>query len=193
MKVRNAFIFLFLILFVSVIFLAAAAESPPADPGWPRVIEKNGNELTIYQPQVDFWNNYAKLGFRCALSVKSAGAKEEKFGIAEIEADTVTDHGNRTVVVRPQKRELRFPNIAEAEANVLRGIVNELHPPVQAMTVSLDRILTYLEPEKQSVQQSVDLNLDPPKIFYSAKPAILVIFLGGFLLVGTPYLLALYP
>ena len=95
------------------------------------MFEKNGNELTIYQPQVDFWKDYKDLGFRCAISVKTAAAKEEKFGIAEIEADTVTDHENRTVVVIPKKRELRFPNIPDAEADALRRIVDELHPPVQ--------------------------------------------------------------
>ena len=46
------------------------------------------------------------------------------------------------------------------------------------MTISLDRILPYLDPEQQSQQHAVELNLDPPKIFYSSKPAILVIFLG---------------
>ncbi|HBI15157.1 MAG TPA: hypothetical protein DDY20_06530 [Desulfobulbaceae bacterium] len=178
MNIRTAGIILILILMATGGAIAAFAQEPPADPGWPRVIEKNGSELTVYQPQVDFWNNYAKLGFRCAISVKPAGVKEEKFGIAEIEADTVTDHANRTVILIPKKRELRFPNVGEAEAKSLRGIVDELHPPVQAMTISLDRILTYLEPEKQPVQQAVDLNLEPPKIFHSPTPAILVIFMG---------------
>ena len=46
------------------------------------------------------------------------------------------------------------------------------------MTVSLDRVLAYLDPAQQRQQSAVDVNLDPPKIFYSSKPAILVITLG---------------
>ncbi|MBU1232581.1 MAG: hypothetical protein KKD01_04345 [Proteobacteria bacterium] len=178
MKPWTTLIILVLILFVSGSSFAATAVSPPVDPGWPRVIEKNGNELTIYQPQVDFWNDYKDLGFRCAISVKTAAAKEEKFGIADVEADTETDHEKRTVVLLPKKRALRFPNISEAEANALRRIVEELHPQIQAMTISLDRILPYLEPAQQTQQHAVELNLDPPKIFYSPEPAILVIFQG---------------
>ncbi len=178
MKLKIVLITLSLLLLVSGSSFGAATTSPPPDPGWPRVLKKNGNELTIYQPQVDSWNNYSDLVFRCAIAVKTAGTKERKYGIAEIETKTKTDHGNRTVVMIPQKRELRFPNLSDTEASTLRNLVNEIQPPVSAMTLSLDRLLAYLESDKQSQQQAVELNLDPPKIFHSAKPAILVIFLG---------------
>ncbi len=56
--------------------------------------------------------------------------------------------------------------------------MEELHPFGRAMTVSMDRVLAYLDPVQHPVQHSVELNLDPPKIFYSSKPAILVMFLG---------------
>jgi len=156
----------------------AASSPPPADPGWPRVISQNGNELNIYQPQVDFWENYEKLGFRCAIAVKTAGSEQEKYGVAEINADTETDHESRTVILKPRKREIRFPNIEKSEADKLRGIVDELLPPVHDMTISLDRILAYLDPAKHPQQKPVSLNMDPPEIFYSSNPAILLIFLG---------------
>ncbi len=56
--------------------------------------------------------------------------------------------------------------------------MDELNPPGRAVTVSLDRVLAYLDPAKQPQQKAVELNLDPPKLFYSQKPAILVMFLG---------------
>jgi hypothetical protein len=158
--------------------LAASNAAPSGDPGWPRVLQKNGKQLTIYQPQVDSWKDHANLHFRCAISVKTSASKNEKFGVAEIDAQTVTDQAARVVAVIPVKRDLRFPNTTESEANALRSAVEEVHPFGQAMTVSLDRILAYLDPAEHSVQHAVDLNLDPPKIFYSRKPAILVIFLG---------------
>ena len=178
MKVSTTLIILILTLFVSGSSFATSPEPLSFDPGWPRVIEKNGNQLTIYQPQVDSWRDYKKLDFRFAFSVKTATAKEEKFGIAEAEAETETDHENRSVVLMTKNRELRFPNIPEKEADALRRIVDELQPYVKELTISLDRILPYLDPAQQSQQHEVELNLDPPKIFHSQKPAILVIFIG---------------
>ena len=167
-----------MILMVSLSSFAASDVIPPVDPGWPRVIQKNGKQLTIYQPQVDFWKDYANIHFRCAISVKTGASKKEKFGVAEVDAETVTNQATRVVALIPTKRDLRFPNTSETEAASLRKVVDELRPPGQAMTVSLDRVLAYLDPAQQPIQHAVDLNLDPPKIFYSRKPAILVMFLG---------------
>lgn len=178
MKIRKISIFLMLMLLSSALCFAASEPAPADDPGWPRVIQKNGKQLTIYQPQVDFWKDYKLLHFRCAISVKTGSSKNEKFGVAEIEAETVADQAARTVTMFPKQREIRFPNTSEKEEASLRGIVDELNPPVQEMTVSLDRVLAYLDPDQHSQQAPVELNLEPPKIFYSSKPAILVIFLG---------------
>ncbi len=105
-----------LMLMVSAWGFAASDEASPADPGWPRVFQKNGEQLTIYQPQVDFWNDYKELRFRCAIAVKTSASKQDKLGVAEIDAETVTDHAARAVAVMPKKRELRFPNTTDKEA-----------------------------------------------------------------------------
>lgn len=157
---------------------ALSAEPTPGDPGWPRLVEADGRELTIYQPQVDYWTDYKILHFRCAIGVKTGKNAQEKFGVAEIEAETVVDQDNRVVALMPKVRLLRFPNTSEAEAKALKKAVDELYPQGQAMTVALDRVLAYLDPARQPQQQAVDLNLDPPKIFFSTKPAILVMFMG---------------
>jgi hypothetical protein len=178
MKTFKTIIFLLLILMVSITSKADSDIASPDDPGWPRVFQNKGTELTIYQPQVDFWNDYKDLQFRCAISIETGDSKQEKVGVVEIHAETIVDHDSRTVELIPVSRELRFPNSSEAEEASLRGIVDELFPPVRTITVSLDRILAYLDPDEHSKQPAVELNLDPPKIFYSNKIAILVIFLG---------------
>jgi len=168
-------------LMVTLMLLAIGASAlgqTTEDQGWPRVFQKDGKELTVFQPQVDSWSDYKTLHFRCAIAVKTAASKTEKYGVLENEAETVVDQDSRVVAVMPKIRELRFPNTSDSVAASLRSVVDELLPPVQAMTLSLDRILAYLDPEKQRQQRAVDLNLDPPKIFYSGKPAVLVIFLG---------------
>jgi hypothetical protein len=179
MKVFKMLIVLLLLLIVTSVSFAETEETTfPDDPGWPRVIQKGGKALTIYQPQVDFWKDYKNLRVRFAISVKAGKSAIEKFGVAEVDADTVTDQTARVVAIIPKKRDLRFPNTSNKEAEALRAVVEELHPYGQAMTVSLDRVLAYLDPAQQRLQPAVDLNLEPPKIFYSRKPAILVMIQG---------------
>jgi hypothetical protein len=148
------------------------------DAGWPRVIERGGKRLTVYQPQVDSWKDYANLQFRCAISVKESAEAKERFGVAEVEANTTVDQNTREVVARPVRRDLRFANIPEAEAARLSEVVNELLPRKEVTVVSLDQVLAYLEPEQQARQKPVEVNILPPKIFHSSKPAILVMFMG---------------
>ncbi len=153
------------------------ATAQPADPGWPRVFKKGSQQLTVYQPQVDYWHGYTNLHFRCAIAVKGV-LKEEKFGVAEVDALTIADHPARVVAIVPLKRELRFANVPPDELAKLRQAAEQLNPPGQVTTLSLDRVIAYLDPAQQPVQHAVELNLSPPKIFSSSTPAILVIFMG---------------
>lgn len=178
MKNYSVSFILTLLLMLSGSTSALSAAPLLDDPGWPRVIKKNGKELTVYQPQVDSWQDYKNIHARFAIAVKDGKAKNEIFGVAEVDAETVVDQTARVVAILPKKRELRFPNTSKAEAAALEGVVEELHPFGQAMSVSLDRVLAYLDPAQQRQQPAVELNLDPPKIFFSRKPAILVVLQG---------------
>ncbi len=155
--------------------LTTVAQST-ADPGWPRVFKSDGKQLTVYQPQVDYWHGFTNIHFRCAIAVKGV-MKQEKFGVAEIDAVTVTDQADRIVALVPTQRDIRFPNISASDLAALRSAVDALRPPGQAMTISLDRVIAYLNPDQHPTQPPVAVNLDPPKIFYSRQPAILVMFL----------------
>jgi hypothetical protein len=164
-------------LLLAAVALCWTAAAQPADPGWPRVFKKDGQQLTVYQPQVDYWQGYTNLHFRCAIAVKGV-SPQEKFGVAEIDAVTVADLNARVVAVVPATRDVRFANTPEPELTALRQAVEKLNPPGRTTTISLERVIAYLDASKHPVQPAVDLNLDPPKIFSSSTPAILVIFLG---------------
>jgi hypothetical protein len=166
-----------LALLLSTLALSRPLLAQSADPGWPRVFKQDKKQLTVYQPQVDYWNGNTNIHFRCAIAVKGV-TKQEKFGVAEMDAVTVTDHAARIVALVPTQRDLRFPNCSDSELAALRRAVDELKPPGQAMTISLDRVLAYLDPAQHSTQPPVEVNLDPPTIFYSRRPAILVMFMG---------------
>jgi hypothetical protein len=155
-----------------------AQDQSPEDKGWPRVFEKDGKQLTVYQPQLDYWRGFTNLHVRCAISVKGV-LKKETFGVAEMDADSLVDQANRLVAIVPYNRQLRFAGVSDADEASLRAVVDEIRPPNHAITLSLDRALSYLNPSEQSLQKPVQLNLDPPKIFYSRQPAILVQYLGN--------------
>lgn len=168
-----------LALFALAATLAAgAAPAQVADPGWPREFASGDKRLVIHQPQVDDWIEYQTLRFRCAIEVSGGGLQQAVLGIADITAATMVNHDDRIVAIAGTGRELRFPNLPEAEAAKARRVVDELRPPGQVLTVALDRVLAYLDPEKEPVQPAVELSLDPPRIFASQRPAILVNYLG---------------
>ena len=154
------------------------AQTAPKDPGWPRVFEKDGKTLTIYQPQVDSWDGYTNLHFHCAIAVDGV-TTDQQYGMVEEDASTVTDQATRTVVITPVKRTVTFANRPDAEVIELRAAVDQLAPPNKANVISLDRIVAYLDPAAQPLQRTVDLNLNPPTIYYSSRPAVLVMFTGA--------------
>jgi len=165
-------------LLIAAFFNGLTVAAQSTDPGWPRVLKKDGKQLTIYQPQVDYWNGYTNLHFRCAISVKGV-TKQEKFGVAEVDALTIADQAARIVAIVPLKRDIRFANTPEPELAALRQAVEQLNPAGQVTTLALEHLIAYLDPATQSVQRLVELNLDPPKIFSSTTPAILVMFMGA--------------
>ncbi len=126
---------------------------------------------------MDSWRGYTNLHFRCAIAVKGVTA-QERFGVAEIEAVTVTDQVNRFVALVPVQREVRFPNTSAADLAALRQAVDRLRPPGEAITISLDRVIACLNPDQHPTAPAVPVNLDPPRIFYSRQPALLLSFLG---------------
>ncbi len=155
----------------------ATTTQPPADPGWPREHVLENKKLTVYQPQIDEWKDHTTMRFRCAIEVEGV-LKDPTFGVAEIEARTLVDQTTRLVKVFTTKRDYRFAGLSGDDEKALIAALNVLSPPERLITVSLDRVLTCLDAESAAVQKQVAVNLDPPKIFYSNKPAVLVIFMG---------------
>src|SRR5262245_46052841 len=71
----------------------------PQDPGWPRVFEKKGDQVTLYQPQVDSWKNYSEIAFRMAVGVKPKNREQTYYGCLIINGDTFINYDSRTVLI----------------------------------------------------------------------------------------------
>ena len=153
----------------------AVAQAPVGtqDIGWPRQFTKDGATLVIYQPQLDDWKNYKELNARAAFALTPSGG-QEALGVVNLEADTMVDKDTRTVYLRDiDVKDVRFPgtdpNSAEQLANLFKSLM-----PKGGSPIALDRLMAEIEKDKVPAP-STPLKNDPPTIFYSAGPAILLI------------------
>ncbi len=147
------------------------------DIGWPRQVSDNKATLVYYQPQIDKWDNYKKLEGRFAFSLTPSGG-EEVVGVASFICDTKTDKDARTTYLHDIKYTgIRFPALDESTVSEMKKIFLAMMP-VGAETISMDRIIADLDGKTKSTARPVTLKNDPPKIFYSASPAILLIVDG---------------
>lgn len=148
------------------------------DQGWPRQFETSTHVVRIHQPQVEDWSGFDRIRFRAAVVVTPKSGQEAHYGVLIASADTDVSLENRLVLLTNRKVEsITFPGVGPAQAERLAASVQSALPAERAQTVSLDRILAQLDPNQVPVRK-VEVNLAPPKIYASTKPAVMVIFLG---------------
>ena len=149
---------------------AAAAAS------WPHTIEHEGASVTVYQPQAISWPDRKRLTARAALSITRPGQPKPLLGSIEINLATVTDEASGVVSLSdPKLLASHFPALdtqhaAEADARIRAALAQ-----MQIRQVPLASVLLSL---KQLPVEAVKVDNTPPVIFYSAKPASLVVFDG---------------
>ena len=150
--------------------LAACSYASAQDPGWPRQLVKPGGKLIVYQPQVDEWKNFNDITWRQAFQLTPAGGGEI-VGAASFEGTTEVNTETHTVFMfNIRTLNTYFPGKDPATSAQLDQLLRSFVP--QTYNASLDRLIAYL-PKPQSVQ-TVNLRNDPPFIFVSYTPAILL-------------------
>jgi hypothetical protein len=157
------------------------SQTPPTpltrDIGWPRQVSKDGATLIYYQPQIEDWKDYRELTGKLAFSLTPNGASKNVLGVADFRADTLVDKNTRTVFIRDVEiTGVRFPSLDE-KANGEMGELFRRLVPKGGEPISVDRIMADLESGKVAAHP-VEVMNDPPQIFYSTKPAILLMVEG---------------
>ena len=146
------------------------------DGGWPRQVSHDGTTLVYYQPQIDDWKNYENINGRMAFSLTPKGG-HPVLGVATLAGETLVDKEGRTVFFRDLKiPEVRFPSLTPDSARVMETRFRTLMP-TDPQPISLDRLMADIKEQKKEVK-GIALKNDPPPIFYSASPAILLIVEG---------------
>ena len=155
---------------VLALVLLSAGSVSAQDPGWPRKLVKPGGTVIIYQPQVDDWQNFTDIKWREAFQMTPTGGKEV-VGAATFEATTEVNTDTHTVFLFNIKTlNTYFPSQDPATSAQLDQLFRTFVP--LTLNASLDRIVAYV-PKPESVK-TVNLKNDPPFIFVSYSPAILL-------------------
>jgi hypothetical protein len=149
---------------------------PKQDIGWPRQVVKNGAKLVYYQPQIDEWRDYKELTGRLAFALTPPGGKE-LLGVASLQAGTAVDKESRTVYFRDiTVTDVRLPSLDAAAAGPMETLVRSLMPS-SGEPISVDRLLADLD-RSNIAAQPVPVKNDPPEIFFSTSPALLLMVQG---------------
>ncbi|WP_367870932.1 hypothetical protein [Luteolibacter sp. Populi] len=156
-----------------------AADGNDLDPdAWPRTYKVGGAEVAIYMPQILEWSEFRHLKANAAIGVKLEGQAEASFGAAAFEADTVTDFDRGSVSVG--KRTIagfRFPEMDAATAAKAEALVRSVLTPESAMELPLYAVTAAVDRADASTDDT-PVSFEPPPIFFSDSPAVMVVFIG---------------
>jgi hypothetical protein len=152
-------------IFIGCITIAAAQGA-----GWPRAFNKDGAVLIVYQPQVDEWTNFSDLSFRFAFTLTPPAGKQF-VGVAVIHGTTAVDPDDDLVTISPlTMTSITFPSLDPGGTAQMSQLVRAFLPP--SVNISLRRLIA--SSPKKATPTSVELRSDPPAIFVSYRPAILL-------------------
>jgi hypothetical protein len=155
---------------------------PPAtsvDPGWPRSIELSSGTVIWYQPQIESWAYQKQIVAWSAIAYTPKGAKEPALGTIKIEGPTSVSADDRAVSMDLRISEYNFKTLTPEQVKTLVDAVQAR--PQHERVIDLDRVLAHVNDSVLMVSrnpESADLKADPPRIFSSQTPAILVNFDG---------------
>jgi hypothetical protein len=163
-------------LFCALTLLLVAA-AIAQDPGWPRTITKPGGKLVLYQPQVDSWTNYQQVNARMAFTLTPIGGKSH-VGVVAVSLKSAINMDAHTVLLSdPQASSVTFPGLDPTTTAQMDQLMQTFLNPAASMTISLDRLVASVKKDKIP-PAATSLNNDPPAIFISFKPAILLLVNG---------------
>lgn len=149
-----------------------------AIPSWPRLYSAaDGEMLRIYQPQIIHWDSHEIADARAAISLSRSGKASPALGTIHFRAKTEVDLESRRVAVSDfELLETRFPTLPKIEEQDLALKIEKDVMP-ERLVVTLDHIVANLERSQQQIVET-PVKTDPPPIFSSTEPAVLLQFNG---------------
>jgi hypothetical protein len=149
------------------------------DRGWPRGYSLPSEaQIVIYEPQVATWQEQKHLLALAAVAYIAKGEAKPTLGTIKIEADTSVALAQRLVKFSTLKiTEANFQTLSKEQTRAIVSEIEKTIPPAERM-IELDRVLAQLDKSLIIPKNVEGLRADPPKIFLSRTPAILLNFDG---------------
>jgi hypothetical protein len=155
----------------------ASGQTAAPEAAWPHAMTVGGANVVVYQPQAIDWPDHKVLTTREAIAITRPGEKTPILGTTEISFSTQTDAAIGNVILSdPELKASHFPALDTQQAARIEQQIKAALPDIHARPVPLQSVLLSLNEHVQP--DNVAINNDPPAIFYSAKPASLVVFDG---------------
>lgn len=165
---------LLIILFTTT---AAFAQTKAADHGWPRKFAIGNNSVAVYQPQIEDWtgNSFAA---RAAIAITENSSKQPLYGVLWFTARAEIDKINRLVTLSDFKvKKISIPLAPEKAAAI--EVALQARATKQDEVISLDRLLADMAiNHATTTSASYEVKNDPPQVFFSTRPAMLVLIDG---------------
>ena len=141
---------------------------------WPRAYTVAGADVTVYRPQIASWADRKVLVAYSAVSYLPAAAKSASLGVIKFEGDTTVSLEQRLVNLSNVR--ITEANFATMPKEQVRDLVNSLASKLvtDRPEVALDRILTALDTSSLIPKNVEGIKAEPPTVFFSTTPAILV-------------------
>ena len=163
------------ILFSAVI---VAAQTKPADEGWPRRFPIGTNSLAVYQPQIEEWSGNS-LSARAAIAITETQSKQPLYGVLWFSARAEIDKVNRLVTLSDFKvKKISLP-MAPDKATAFQAAFQS-RAEKQVNVIALDRLLADMAINHATTNTAAyEVKNDPPQIIFSTRPALLVLIDGA--------------
>ena len=160
---------------VIVSFCATLANG--AEATWPRRLDTERGELTIYQPQPEKFDGNTLTG-RAAVALKAAGQRDPTFGVFWFTARVDTDREAGTAVLRDiLVTNVRWPESTPEDERVVGEFLTRLMPQT-SVPISLEQLTASLATAELEQKSLEGLKHDPPKIIFVEELAELLLYDG---------------
>lgn len=159
--------------------LLAGVAAGAAEESWPREFGRNGRSVLVYEPQVEDWSADGRLQLRAPVAVTPARGEPARYGVLGIASPTEVDAGAQSVLLGAPDVSAQFPDLPADEAARLQAVVREALPSARPLTLALPTLIAAGgTPPAAAAAPEVAVDLDPPPIFHSTRPATLLMFYG---------------
>lgn len=141
---------------------------------WPKVFTtESGAAITLFQPQITEWTDLARLEALIATELQVSKDARPAYGIIGVSARTIADDATGDVTLTDLKStRIEFSTLERKQLSDLSLEVGKLLP-TDPIAVSEERLTASLANYKR-LSNIADIKADPPPIFISETPAVLL-------------------